>query len=283
MRMDSFPRWFFVSAAAGIVLLSGGNARAETTTVKVAMCQIFCIDGDREGNFARMENALAEAKQKGADLACFPESAVLGWINPEAHQRAHPIPGPDSDRLCELARKYQMHLCAGLDEKDGTNLYDAAVLISEEGKLLLKHHKMHNLDNDRLMDPNYTSGRDVRAVDTKLGRIGVLICADTFSDDNLKRMAALKPGLVLVPYGWVGAENDWPAHGQNLVNVVRHAAEVIGAPVVGTDSVGEVTHGPWSGKTYGGFSNAADKNGRPIAVGKDRDRDVLIVPVEVER
>ncbi|MFH0954018.1 MAG: carbon-nitrogen hydrolase family protein [Verrucomicrobiota bacterium] len=281
--MKIVRRFALFAAAAGIALLTAGHAAAQTTTIRVALCQIFCVDGDRAGNFVRMENALAEARQKGADLACFPECAVLGWVNPDAHRRAYPIPGPDSDRLCELAKKYRMHVCAGLDEKDGTNLYDTAVLISDEGKLLLKHHKMHNLDNDHLIEPPYTSGHDIRAVDTKLGRIGLLICADTFIDDFLRKMADLKPGLVLVPYGWVGAENDWPGHGQNLVNVVRHAAEVIGAPVVGTDSVGEVTHGPWAGRTYGGFSNVSDRRGQTLAVAKDRDRDVLIVPIEVGR
>lgn len=270
-------------AAGSAALTFAQNPPEETRTVNVALCQVLCIDGDRAGNFVRIENALAEAKEQGAEIACFPESSVLGWINPDAHQRAHPIPGPDSDRLCELAKKYGLHVCIGLDEKDGTNLHDAAVLISDDGQILLKHRKMHNLDNDRLMEPNYVSGRDVQAVDTKLGKIGVLICADTFLDDVLRRMADLKPGLVLVPYGWVAGESDWPGHGRNLAGVVRHAAELIGAPVVGTDSIGQVTHGPWAGRTYGGFSVAADSQGRVLAVAKDRDRDVLVVPIAVGR
>jgi len=266
--------------AAVIVTLLAGRLPSTAQTVTVAMCQTVCLDGDRAGNFVRIERALREASAAKADIACFPESAILGWVNPDAHARACPIPGADCDRLCELARRYKIHLCVGLDEKDGTNLYDAAVLIDDTGKLLLKHRKIDNLPNEKgLMVPPYASGSEIAAADTRFGRIGLLICADTFGDDRLRRMAAQKPALVLVPYGWVGDESMWPKHGEALAGVVRHAAEVIGAPVIGTDSVGQVSHGAWAGKYYGGLSVAYNEHGRQLGVAADRDRDVKIVAV----
>ncbi len=253
---------------------------ASAQTVTVAMCQIVCLDGDREGNFVRIENALREAAAAHADIACFPESSLLGWVNPDAHTRAATIPGTDSDRLCGLARRYRIHLCIGLDEKDGTNLYDAAVLIDDAGKLLLKHRKINNLpDVKGLMVPPYTDGHDIAVAETKFGKIGVLICADTFDDANLKRMAALKPALVLVPYGWVGDEAMWPHHGEGLAGVVRHAADAIGSPVVGTDPIGQVSHGCWAERYYGGFSVAYDASGRRLAGAADRDRDVKVFTI----
>jgi hypothetical protein len=73
-------------------------------SVKIAVCQTLCIDGDREANFRRIENALEQAKAGGAQIACFPESVILGWENPDAHRLATPIPGEDSDRLARLAK-----------------------------------------------------------------------------------------------------------------------------------------------------------------------------------
>lgn len=267
-----------MAAVLSISLLLTPAAFAQTATV--AMCQIVCLDGDREGNFVRIENALREAAKGGADIACFPECAILGWVNPDAHTRAYGIPGADSDRLCDLARRYKIHLCIGLDEKTGANLYDAAVLIDDGGQVLLKHRKTNNLlDVKDLMTPQYTSGSDFAVADTRFGKVGVMICADTFTDDNLRRMAALKPVLVLVPYGWVADETMWPKHGEGLGNVVRHAAEIIGAPVVGTDPVGQVSHGAWAGKYYGGASVAYDEHGTRLGVGADRDRDVVVLSV----
>jgi predicted amidohydrolase len=258
------------------------EAFAMPKKIKIAMCQIFVQDGDREGNFVRIENAVAEAKKGGAKIACLPESIILGWENPDAHERACPIPGPDSDRLCALAGKYRIYICAGLDEKDGDKLYGAALLIDDAGKILLKHRKLIVLPE--LMDPPYSAAKDVNAVaDTPLGRIGLLICADTHRDDILEKMAKLKPDLLLVPYGYAEVEQKWPRHGKQLEYVVRKAARRTGSVVIGTDSVGQMTKGPWAGRIFGGQSVAADNTAKTIAFAKDRDRDIKIVSIKICR
>jgi predicted amidohydrolase len=246
-------------------------------TVKIAMAQIYSLDGDRSGNFVRIENAIRQAKDNAADIICFPETVILGWVNPDAHERACPIPGKDSGRFCELAKKYEIFLCAGLAEKNGTELYDSAVLIDETGKIILKHHKINILTE--LMSPPYTPGKKVDAVETKFGRIGLLICADTHENKILERMAALEPDLLLVPYGYAEQENNWPEHGKELERVVKRAGWKTGAVVVGTNLVGEITKGPWKGRIFGGHSVAADKNGKILTISADRDRDIRIFTI----
>lgn len=244
------------------------------------MCQIFSLDGDRAGNFMRIENALREAKAAGAEIACFPETALLGWVNPDAHHRACPIPGADSNNLCKLAKAHDIYLCAGLEEKDGGKLYDSAVLIDNEGRILLKHRKINLLAE--LMTPPYAAGESVDAVETEFGKIGLLICADTHENKILKRMAALKPALLIVPYGYAAEEHQWPKHGKQLEKVVKNTARTTGAFVVGTNLVGEITNGPWRGRVYGGQSVAVDNAGRTISVAKDRDRDINIFSINVD-
>jgi len=248
-------------------------------TTKATLCQIFCLDGDRRGNFVRIENAIGEAKDAGADIACFPETALLGWVNPDAHKRAYSIPGEDSDRLCKLAENYNLHLCIGLAEKQGGNLYDSALLIDNKGNILLKHRKINLLTE--LMNPPYTPGNNVDIIETEFGKIGLLICADTHDNKILKRMAALKPDLLLVPYGYAAVEDDWPGHGKELEKVVTNTARKTKAYVIGTNLVGEITHGPWNGRIYGGQSVAADGTGRVVAIAKDRDRDIIIVNINI--
>jgi len=247
--------------------------------VRIGICQVFLIDGDRGGNFVRIERAIAEAKEGGAEIACLPETAVLGWVNPDAHKRAYAIPGEDSRRLCGLASKYEIHLCAGLEEKEGNALYDSAVLIDDGGEILAKHRKIILLAE--LMEPPYTAGAEIGAVKTRFGRIGMLICADTHEDAILKRMRAAKPDLLLIPYGYAAPEEDWPGHGAELERVVCHAARISGAVAVGTNSVGAITNGPWRGRVYGGQSVIADKNGQIVARARDRDRDVVVIAVEI--
>jgi N-carbamoylputrescine amidase len=245
--------------------------------IRIALCQIVCLDGDRRGNLARIENAVGEAAGRGADIACLPESALYGWVNLDAHHRACPIPGADSQCLCEMAKKHRIHLCVGLDEKDGDDLYDSAILIDDAGRIVLKHRKIILLSE--LMTPPYSPGDEVKIARTKFGKVGLLICADTHEQPILARMARLKPDLLLVPYGYAEKEEAWPGHGKQLERVVANAAKAVDAPVVGTNLVGQITHGPWSGRTYGGHSVVADRTGMILGLGRDFDREIKVVEV----
>jgi predicted amidohydrolase len=244
--------------------------------VRVAVCQTFCIDSDREGNLRRIEYAVEEAARKKAQLACFPETAVLGWVNPRAHQLAEQIPGAISRRICELARKHKLMICIGLSEKDGEKLYDSAILVGSDGRILDKHRKVNTLVE--LLDPPYARGTidEIHAVETPIGRVGMLICADTFKEELVQRAGEQKPDLLLVPYGWAADMDAWPQHGKSLAACVTAAAKRAGCPVVGTDLVGVISAGPWKGKTYGGQSVVADAAGNVLGILRDRDADVRV-------
>lgn len=265
---------FFVIA----ILFFAKSASAQQF-VKIAMAQIFCLDSDKSGNFKRIENAIKEAKAKGAEIVVFPEMALLGWVNPDAHHMAESIPGKDADFLASLAKKYNVMLCIGLGESDRDRLYDSAILIDEKGEILLKHRKNNILSE--LMEPPYTPGNGVQVVETKFGKIGVLICADTFQENLLIQMSKLQPDLMLIPYGWAAKTAQWPEHGEELHNVVKNVAKKLQCPVIGTDLVGQISKGPWKGLTYGGQSIAVDKNANTLKIAADRDREVVVVDVEI--
>jgi len=259
--------------------LSSGASTPKT--VRLAVCQILVIDGDREGNFRRIEYALDGAEAQGAQIAVFPESSILGWENPEAHRMAAPIPGADSDRIAALARKHGIMIAIGLDEKDGDKLYDSAILVDKSGKLLWKHRKINVLPE--LMTPPYSQGKpeEIGVVETEFGRLAVLICADTFTDAFLDRLKALKPDLMLVPYGWAAPNDQWPEHSNVLEELVKRRAAQVQCPMAGVDLVGEMTHGPWAGQTYGGSSFVADASGKILLTARDRDTDLRVIELAI--
>jgi N-carbamoylputrescine amidase len=257
------------------------GATDHPVVVRVAVCQILAIDGDREGNFRRIEYALADAKARHAQIAAFPESVILGWENPETHKMANPIPGADSDRIASLAREYQVMIAIGLDEKEDNHLYDSAILVDKSGKLLWKHRKIDVLPE--LMTPPYAQGKpeDIGVVETEYGRIALLICADTFSDSNFERIKRLKPDLMIVPYGWAARNDQWPQHSKELEQLVVKRARALRCPIVGTDLVGIMSAGPWKGYTYGGASLVVDSSGTLLSTLRDRDVDVQVVDVRL--
>lgn len=251
--------------------------------LRVAVCQILGLDGDPEGNFRRIEYALEDAARDEADLAVFPETMIYGWVNPEAHEKADPIPGRTSDRLAALARKHAMMIAIGLEEKAGALLYDSAILIDRDGTILLKHRKINTIANG--MNPPYARGRieDVKVADTRLGRIGIIICADMFKKEIVAAVGAQRPDLLLLPNGTAIRPQHWPGHGENLRKLVCDIAKRIGCPVVAPNLIGAISHGRLAGWTYGGLSPAADARGEILAILRDRDVEVRVVEVPLAR
>ena len=271
----------FISLGVLFSTVQGMAQPIPKTSVRLAICQILVIDSDREGNFRRIEYALEQAAAEHAQIAVFPESSILGWENPEAHRLAEPIPGKDSSRIGALAHKYGLMIAIGLDEKDGDRLYDTAILVDKSGRILWKHRKINVLPE--LMTPPYSQGRpeDIGVVETEFGRIAVLICADTFTDAFVERLKALKPDLMLVPYGWAAASDKWPEHSRELEELVKRRAAQVRCPMAGVDLVGEMTHGSWSGWTYGGSSIVVDGKGRLLFMARDRDTDLHVLDLPV--
>ena len=132
------------------------------------------------------------------------------------------------------------------------------------------------------MTPPYSVGDKIDVVETKFGTIGLLICADTFNDEILKKVKEKKPEIMLIPYGWAAPEKQWPEHGKRLVRVVKRTSKFLDCPVIGTTLVGQISHGPWTGQIYGGLSVAYDNESDNLFIGKDRERDIRICTITVK-
>ncbi|MFC1562935.1 carbon-nitrogen hydrolase family protein [candidate division KSB1 bacterium] len=249
--------------------------------VKVAICQMKCIDSDVNGNLSRIELQVKEASEKGAKAAFFPETAVIGWANPDAYELAEQMPGKFTKIIGNMAKKYNIIIGIGLCEKEGEKIYDSAVLIDSSGEILLKHRKINILSH--LMKKPYIPGKkeDITAVDTPIGRIGMMVCADCFIDEHLKIMKDKNPEFVYIPYGWAYPKEGWPEHGFVLIKTVQKASLKIEAPVVGPNLVGEITNGPWKGRSYEGLSTSADKNGIMLVQGRYNKEDVIVFDLPV--
>jgi len=251
-------------------------------SVRLAACQIL-VDGDRDAAFERIDRAMGEAVAQGAQVACFPEACLFGWLNPIAYRLADAIPGPSTERLGQLARRHQLMIAVGMAERDGVHLHNAVVLIGKDGSLLAHHRKINIMEG--LMEPDYTAGQAASSsyADTEFGRIGLLICADTFDDSIVLQLGAARPGIVLVPYGWAAPAEDWPEHGRSLHSWISHTALRVQAPVLGVDSAGTLTHGPWKGYVLGGqsaFSDSAGARSTPMA---DRKPEVRVFDASLAR
>ncbi len=138
------------------------------------------VNLDRIADFAR------EAKARdGAELVVFPELAVTGLADPAASAR--PIPGPITDRLCQLAAQFDLYLVCGMAEQFGDAVYNSACLVAPDGAVTV-YRKTHLTAAERSWA---TAGDGWTVVDTPIGRIGLLIGHDA-SFPEAGRVLALR-------------------------------------------------------------------------------------------
>lgn len=146
--------------------------------------------GQTDCNLARIEDMIRRNPQ--ADLLVLPELCHSGYRF-ESRQQAWDLSETIGDsrligRLHALARELQVHIVAGLDERDGDKLYNSAVLVGPGG-LVGTYRKMHLfLDEKDIFEPG-NAGLPV--FDIGLCRVGLLICFDWMFPE-VWRILALK-------------------------------------------------------------------------------------------
>lgn len=141
------------------------------------MGQMLVEGGKREETFNRAEEIIRKAAANDCRVIVLPECLDAGWTHPSARELAEEISGRTLDRLCEAARDNNIMVIAGLTERDGERIYNSAILINENGRVLLKHRKINVL---KIAQDLYSIGNMLSVAETDRGTIGVNICADNF-------------------------------------------------------------------------------------------------------
>ncbi|MBK9169863.1 MAG: carbon-nitrogen hydrolase family protein [Bryobacterales bacterium] len=253
-------------------------------TLRVGMGQMLVEGGAAQANLARAVAMIDRAAREKCSLVVLPECLDAGWTHPSARDLARPIPGESSVQLAEAAREAGVYVVAGLTERDGARLYNAAVLISPAGDILLKHRKINELDIGRDL---YATGDRLGVVRTPLGVLGVTICADNFPEslDLAHALARMGCQILLSPCAWAvdaAHDNGREPYGSLWLESYSAIAGRHGIPVIGVSNVGWLTGGPWQGRKCIGNSLAMGAGGAPLAWGPYGAGAEALVSVSLE-
>ncbi len=247
------------------------------------MAQIAVVGGDAAGNLERAAAAVAAAGSRGLRVVVLPECLDLGWTHPSARVRAEPIPGPRSEQLARAARAAGIWVCAGLTERAGERVYNAAVLLDPQGRIVLHHRKIHEL---AIAADLYATGDRLAVADTPLGRVGLAICADNLPGAAVLGHALARMGaqVVLSPCAWaVPADHDpsTDPYGAVWLRSYRELARLYDLTLVGVSSVGPLSAGPWQGRRCIGCSLAVGPGPEVLARGPYGATAEALIPVTV--
>ena len=162
---------------------------------------------------ATVEKACAltrEAVANGAQLVVFPEVFVAGYpywnwyMSPlegspwfaRLQQSSVQVPGPEVDKLCEVAARFGVTIVIGVNESVPYSLgtvFNTNLVIGPEG-LIARHRKLVPTFAEKLTWAS-GDGSSLRVHETKFGPLGVLACGE--NTNTLARYTLLAQGELI--------------------------------------------------------------------------------------
>ncbi len=129
---------------------------------------------------------IAEAAAQHADLVVLGEMLTYYGLHRTFAQVAEPIPGPSTEYFGKLARKYNLYIVPGLIERDHGLLYNTAVLIGPDGRIVGKYRKVVLTDAE--IAAGITPGNSYPVFNTRFGKVGMMICYDGYFPEVARQL-----------------------------------------------------------------------------------------------
>lgn len=178
---------------------------------KIAAVSMHSIP-DKTANLKKFIELIDEAAKQDVDLVAFPELALqcyppsMGMYDPieneYQHKNAELVPeGESTQSLIKKAKEHNMYICWGMTELSHERpeiMYNSAVLVGPEG-FVGCYRKVHNPGTERLY---YQPGNDFPVFDTKIGRIGLMICYDKAFPEAARCLALNGAHIIICPTAW---------------------------------------------------------------------------------
>jgi predicted amidohydrolase len=251
----------------------------------VALAQINAALGDVESNLKKHLEYVERASDEGASLLIFPELSLTGYylmdITGEVGMRVEP-PAPALQKLLDASRKHKIDICVGFVEEDARAINYIAQAYIGEGEISHVHRKVYLPTYGMFDDMRYVGmGRHVRAFDTRFGRMGMLVCEDSWhlslpyllwldGADTLLLVAA-GPGRGVKP------GDDYLDTNYDVSMAHRMYAELFTTFVFHCNRVGYE-----DGVAFGGYSTVIAPDGEFLAKGEHFEECLVTARVDPE-
>jgi predicted amidohydrolase len=188
---------------------------AETGPIEPRWVKVACTQGktDLESCAAVMEIA----GKAGVDLVLLTEYMRGGFL-PE------PVPGPSSELMRAMARKYRMYVAGGIVRKvdKPDRVFNTALLYDRGGALVGMYDKIHPYSPEN-NEQGVTPGTSAPVFDTDFGRAGFVICYDIWFPDVCQLLALKGAEMILFPNAGHQPEVLYARSMDNCVRIINSA------------------------------------------------------------
>jgi len=166
--------------------------------LKIAAVCMHSIPGEVEKNLGKIQTIASEASAKGANIVCFPELSVTGYIR-ESPGDIYKTGDTERivDRLVRMAREMRLVLIAGLIEivNDG-GPYITQAITGPDGLIGL-YRKTHLAPTET---GTYSPGQEIKLYRSGNTTFGVQLCYEAHFPEISTTMALMGADILFLPH-----------------------------------------------------------------------------------
>jgi predicted amidohydrolase len=133
----------------------------------------------------------------GARLVALPEICLQWHVPGHAFDHAVQLPGPETDRFAEIARRYAAVIVVGLYEREGDAVFNSAVVLDADGSLAGVYRKVHLASTEAIS--GVLPGDGFPVFDTSAGRVGCNICMDSSAVESARMVGLNGADFLVLP------------------------------------------------------------------------------------
>lgn len=173
--------------------------------IKIALIQTVA-SRSREENVHKAISLARKAAEEKAQIVCFEELFNHHWfprsIDASNYALAERVPGPTTETLSEVAKRYEMSLIVPLYEKEEEGIYyNTAVVIGPKGQIVGKYRKNHIPHQPNWEERFYFNPGNLGypVFDLEVAKIGVLTCWDNFFPEAARSLGLQGAQIIFSP------------------------------------------------------------------------------------
>lgn len=258
--------------------------------IKSGLIQLSLPISEGDGTISEIRDAMynkhipyiEEAGKKGVQILCLQEIFTTPYFCPGQdkawYASAESVPGPTTEKLQELARKYQMVIIAPVYEEEQPGiLYNTAAVIDADGSYLGKYRKNHIPHTTGFWEKFFFKPGNMGypVFQTQYAKIGVYICYDRHFPEGARALGLNGAEIVYNPSATVAGLSQY------LWKLEQPAHAVANGYFMGCiNRVGEEK--PWNVGRFYGTSYFVDPKGKIIAEASETEDELLITDFDLD-
>lgn len=250
--------------------------------MKLALAQMTSEKAAIGDNVRRMVSFLDRAEDLSADIICFPEMNITGYVAPRKFPDA--VIGWDDTRLDPLyvwSEGSPASIVAGIVERNSDGAPFVSQSVIRNGKVVGSYRKINIVADEAMM---FSPGSEVLVSEHGGVKFGVLVCADQDCEDLFALCARKGARLVLLPSapGLFGAQarRNWRSgyewwRGECKRGIGSYARR-LGTWTASTSQAGRTIDEDFPGGGY-----IFDDHGRMVAETEDWSEGMIVEEVRL--